>query len=277
MTTLVTGATGKTGRTVVELLVERGEAVRAASRHPVTGAAAEGVRFDWSDRATWPGALAGVDRAYLVATAPAAQVGAFVEQARAAGVERVVLLSALGVDRAPDGTPMKELERAVTGTAASWTVLRPNWFHQNFGESYLLPPVLERDELPAPTGDAAVSFIDARDIGAVAVAALLDDGHDGRGYPLTGPAALTFGEVAEAIAAVAGRPVRHVDVTPEQMHGVITGAGVPAEAASMLVGLYELIRTGMLAPVTDDVARITGRPAIPLEQYLADNAAVWAR
>ena len=71
--------------------------------------------------------------------------------------------------------------------------------------------------------------------------------------------------------------MRHVDVTPQQMHGVITSAGVPADVAEMLVGLYDLIRAGFLAEVTDAVPRVTGRPATTLQQYLQENAGTWAR
>lgn len=158
-----------------------------------------------------------------------------------------------------------------------WRILRPNWFMQNFSESFFLPPILARGELPAPTGDARVSFIDSRDIAAVAVAALTGEGHAGQGYPLTGPESLTFAEVAQILSAASGRDIRHADVAPQQMAEIITGIGIPGDYAQILLGLFEGIRAGYSAPVTDVVPTITGRPAIPLAEYAKENAQVWAQ
>ena len=165
-TVLVIGATGKTGRSVVSMLAERGETLRAVSRNP--GRASETVPtavFDWTRPQTWEAALADADRVYLVQPAGVADatgpVGSFVRQATDGGVRRIVLLSALGVDAAPDGVPLKTVERLVQDSGVEWTILRPNWFMQNFSESFFLPPILDRGELPAPTGDARVSFIDS--------------------------------------------------------------------------------------------------------------------
>ena len=143
---------------------------------------------------------------------------------------------------------------------------------QNFSESFFLPPIQARGELPAPTGDAQVSFIDAHDIAAVAVAALTNAGHAGQGYPLTGPAPLTFAEVADTLSAASGREIRHVDVTPQE----ITGIGIPEEYAQILLALFEGIRAGYNAPVTDVVPTVTGRPAISLAEYAKENAQAWA-
>ena len=147
---------------------------------------------------------------------------------------------------------------------------------QNFSESFFLPPIQARGELPAPTGDAQVSFIDAHDIAAVAVAALTNAGHAGQGYPLTGPAPLTFAEVADTLSAASGREIRHVDVTPQEMARVITGIGIPEEYAQILLALFEGIRAGYNGPVTDVVPTITGRPAISLAEYAKENAQIWA-
>lgn len=278
---LVTGGTGKTGRELVRLLAEGGVPVRAASRHPgrPAGGVAEAVEFDWARPETHAAALEGVGSLYLVPPALVAdasgQVVPFLGRAVASGVRRIVHLSAMGVDAAPEEVGLRKIELAVMGSGAGWTILRPNWFMQNFSESFFLPAILERGELLAPAGDAAVSFIDARDIAAVAAAALVEEGHDGAGYALTGGRALTFGEAAEAIGAAAGREVRHVDVAPETMRRVMFEWGMPGDYAEMMMGLFGGIRAGWSAAVDDSVGRVLGRPPISFADYARDNADAW--
>lgn len=278
---LVIGGTGKTGRELVRLLAEGGVSVRAASRHPgkPAGGAGEAVEFDWARPETHAGALEGVERIYLVPPAlvvdASGQVTPFLRGAVDGGVRRIVQLSALGVDAAPEEVGLRKIELSVMGSGAEWTILRPNWFMQNFSESFFLPPILERGELPAPVGDAAVSFIDTRDIAAVAAAALVEDGHDGEGYALTGGRALTFGEVADTIGAAAGRRVRYVDVAPEEMRRAMVEGGMPGDYAGMMMGLFEGMRAGWNAPVDDSVERVLGRQPTPFADYTRDNVDAW--
>lgn len=136
-------------------------------------------------------------------------------------------------------------------------------------------PIRSEGRIYAPTGDATVSFVDTRNIASVAVAALTGDGHAGQGYPISGPAAVSFGDVAAAVGAAAGRPVSHLDTTPEETRTALTGAGIPADYAGMLLELYGQIRAGHSAPVTDVVTRVTGRPARSLEQYVEEHAMAW--
>src|SRR5206468_5422799 len=110
--------------------------------------------------------------------------------AAATDVRRVVLLSILGVDALPDVIPMAIWERQVRESGRDWTILRPNWFMQNFG-SLFRASLRDHGSLALPAGDVAVSFVDTRDIAMVATAALTEDGHSGNVYALTGPEALT--------------------------------------------------------------------------------------
>ena len=269
---LVTGATGKVGRHVVTGLVEAGEPVRAASRHPSPPDGATATPFDWADESTWDAALDGADRLFLVAQAeglfdPTGPVLAFLDRAVAAGVGRVVLLSAMGMEHAPEAIPLRRVELAVEAADVASTVVRPNWFDQNFDTGPFVPAMAQEGRLPAPTGDATVSFVDTRDIAAVAVAALVDDGHAGQAYTLTGPEALSFGDVARVLSQVWERPLRHDDVEAPQMQSYLEGMGMPGEYAEMLTGMMTQMPSGSAAPVTDDVERVTGRPARSVEEY----------
>jgi uncharacterized protein YbjT (DUF2867 family) len=276
-TVLVTGGTGKTGRHVAALLRDRGVDVRAASRHGDRTATT--TVFDWHRAETYDPALAGVDRIYLVQPAgvPDASplVSAFLSRAADAGVRAVVLLSALGVDVAGEEVGFRRVERVVMGSGLEWTLLRPNWFMQNFSSAFWLATITRRGEIPAPTADARVSFIDARDIAAVAVAALVERGHAGAEYALTGAEAVPFSTVAQAIGDVVGSAVRHVDVTDDEMREVIGIEGLPADYVEGLLGLFGGIRAGWNAVVTDTVDTVTGRAPITVAQYVKDHADVW--
>jgi len=192
---LVLGATGKTGRRVTTRLRARGVPVRAPSR-------SSEHRFDWYDDATWAPVLSGVAAAYLVPPldpGAAGLVAGFVRMAEDREVPRIVLLSGRGV-----GSPGRvgatyagslDIERAVRASGMGWTIVRPSWFAQNFSEDFLLPQTLA-GEVRVPTGAGAEPFIDVDDVAAVVTAALLDGGHAGQVYELSGPRTLSFAQAA---------------------------------------------------------------------------------
>jgi uncharacterized protein YbjT (DUF2867 family) len=287
---LVIGATGKTGRQVTDALVARGALVRAASRKPGseagngggagTGRAADAVtpvRFDWADRTSWAPALGTAEGLYIVGPTAEPDAAVLVHEllAAAPGVRRVVLLSVIGADRLPDAVPMAAWERDVRESGRQWTILRPNWFQQNFGDGAFTTPLREQGALSLPAGDAALSFVDTRDIAEVAAIALTEDGHAGETYQLTGPQAFTYGEALAVLGAAAGRELRYTAADPEAQSERMRAAGVPERSVLWQAGLHALIRQGANAPVTDTVRRITGHEARPLAGYAAERAEAW--
>lgn len=277
MNVLVIGATGKTGRPVVEALVARGAKVTAASRNPgPAGGGIVPVRFDWADRATWEPALAGADALYLVgpftAPEPEGLVGELLAMANNA--RRVVLLSVHGADRLPSAVPMAAWEEEVRQSDKQWVVLRPNWFQQNFGTSFA---GLLRDHglLELPAGDAAPSFVDTRDVADVAAAALLADDHAGRVLDLTGPQSLTHGEALAILGAASARDMAYVPITPELFAGRLSSARVPERSIAWQLGLFQAMRDGVNNPVTDVVQQVAGHPARSLARYAAEHADAW--
>jgi uncharacterized protein YbjT (DUF2867 family) len=270
MTILVLGATGKTGRRLVAALRAAGEPVRAASR------SAE-VRFDWSDEDTWAAALDGVSALYLVAPEDPGQAGTFVEQAAAAGVRRIVALSARGLDQVPVGAfrGLVAAERAVRDSGLEWTVLRPNNFAQNFDEDIWREP-LRSGRLALPIGPVPEPFVDVRDIADVAAAALTSDGHHEQVYDLSGPRALTFAAAVETISLAAGRPIRYEEVTPAEYRAELRGAGVPDEFVTDLDVLFAALRAGHFAEPGDGVQRVLGREPVDFATYAAEAAAAGA-
>lgn len=167
------------------------------------------------------------------------------------------------------------LAQQATGRGhAEWTIPRPNWFLQNFGESFAAT-LRERGVLELPAGEAALSFADTRDIAAVAAAAFAEDGHAGRVYDVTGPQSLTYREALAIIGDVVGRALTYRPITHEQSAANLRAAGAPERSIIWQRGLYDLVQEGANAPVSDVVERVTGRPARALARYAAENVDLW--
>lgn len=276
-TTLVLGATGKSGRRLVPLLRERGHEVRSASRRP----GERRTLFDWDRLETHRPALDGVDAVYLVPpdfvedATPA--LAPFLELAKKMGVRKVVFVSSLGVEF-PNEAPSSgrhRMERAVCESGIGWTLLRPTGFDQNFSEAFHLPQIREQNRVVSATGDGRVGFVDAADIARVAERALTEATHDGATYAITGPEALTFAETAEIIGRVSGRRVTHHAISSEEFRGMLEQAGVPLEYAALLTRNQEAIRNGFGARVTDVVERVTKRAPTTFREYAEGAANAW--
>lgn len=258
-TTLVLGATGKTGRRVATGLAAAGHDVRPASRSSAT-------RFDWDDPATWAPALDGAAALYLVPPEHG-DVTPFVAGLERSAVGRVVLLSARAPGQSGDDH-LERVEAAVTGTSIPWTILRPAWFDQNFDEGFFAPEIGE-GLLRLPVGAGREPFIDAEDIAAVAVAALTEPGHEGRTYELSGPEPITFAEAVATIAAAAGRDVAFADADPEAWAAELRGHEVPEPMVSTLAHLFAAIRRGDNDHVSPGVEDALGRPPTPFATWAA--------
>ena len=274
MTVLVVGATGKTGGAVVDALVSRGVLVRAASRHPgPSRAGVEQVRMDWSDTSGWDAALRGVDGLYLVGPYAEANNAVLVRQllAAAAGVKRVVHLSIIGAELLPDAIPMAQWEHDIQRSGVEWTILRPNWFYQNFEEGFA-SGLRDQARLELPTGGAPISFVDTFDVAEVAATVLVEGGHGDRTYTLTGPEAMTCSDAVAKLAEMAGRELSFIDLEPHEFARRLIESGLPAWAVEWQSALFELIRAGGNAPVTDTVKSVTGHSPRPFAIYAERRA-----
>ena len=268
-TTLVIGASGKTGRRVADRLIAAGHRVRPASRSGET-------RFDWEEQTTWAPALSGVDAVYityypdLAFPGAADTVGSFADLAVTKGVRRLVLLSGRGEEGA------RQAELRVQDSGADWTIVRCAFFNQNFSETFL--DTIRAGTLSLPGGDTAEPFVDAEDIADVVFAALTDDRHIGHLYELTGPRLLTLDEVASELSEALGRPVHYRPVTASAYATELMGLGLPGDTASALAGLIAEVLDGRNAFVTDGVERALGRAPRDFSQYVRQTAerGAWA-
>lgn len=266
---LVLGATGKTGRRIVERLTAQGRPVRHGSRQA-------NPPFDWENRDAWEAALSGVSAVYisyypdLAAPGAPAAIEELTVRAAKAGVERLVLLSGRGEEAA------QQCERIVRGSGIPSTLIRASWFAQNFSESFLLDAV-QSGTVALPASDVGEPFVDADDIADVAVAALAEQGREGRLYEVTGPRLLTLREAVATIAEATGRALRYVQVTPAQYEEGMAEAGVPRDYASLVMDLFTTVLDGRNASLADGVQQALGRPPRDFRDYAKQTAAtgVW--
>ncbi|MGI5282742.1 NmrA family transcriptional regulator [Nonomuraea polychroma] len=266
-TTLVIGGTGKTGSRVLSKLQALGVPVRNGSR-------SASPAFDWSEPATWGPALDGVQSAYiafypdLAFPWAAESIGGLTAIAAEKGVRRLVLLSGRGEDEA------RVSEDIVKNSGLEWTILRADWFFQNFSEGMLLEPVLG-GTIAFVGGDVAEPFVDAGDVAECAVAALTQDAHVGQVYELSGPRLMTFGEVAAEISKAAGREVSYAPVTPTQYAELLIEHGEPEDVANLLAAIFAQLLDGRNATLTDGVQRALGREPRDFADFAKEAAPAW--
>ncbi|MBW3534890.1 MAG: SDR family oxidoreductase [Gemmatimonadetes bacterium] len=281
---LVTGATGKVGGALVRLLADAGRDVKAATRRPWAARerlgelADEVVELDYGRAETYDAAVEWADRLFVVAPPfhPRASdhMSSFVDWAVQAGVEHVVLLTAMGIETRDD-LALRRLERLVEETGVAWTFLRPNIYMQNFQRGFLRREIQGEGTFHLPAGDARISLVDARDVAEVAARTLSGDRHVGRAYTLTGPEAVDHHRVAAILGQAAGRDIRYVPTEDDAMCQRLLDLGWPAGHADVVVEFFHSIRGDERARVTGDVEEVLEHQPRGLEAFAREYAETW--
>ena len=277
---LVTGATGQIGREVVAQLRDTGVAIRVLTRNPRSAnlpADVDIVGGDLSAPDSLDACLNGVDSVFLVWMAPLASAAPAIERT-AAHATQVVLLTS------PHRTPhpffqqpngMRAIhagvEQLIEASGLRWTFLRPGPFAINC-RNWWGPQLRNGDVVRWCYADAATAPVHERDIAAVAVRALCDEGHDGREHLLTGPASLTQREQVQIIGDAIGRPFRFEELSRESAREQMLAMRFPPPIADMLLDAYSAA-VGLPALVTSTVFDVTGTPARSFRDWALDHAA----
>jgi uncharacterized protein YbjT (DUF2867 family) len=279
-TVLVTGATGNVGTSVIRELQGGGASVRAFVRDPARGAQklGDGVALsvgDFADASSIRRALEDVDLVLLASGDGPHKVEhevAVIDAAAAAGVKRIVKASTVG---AQAGSPLPpfdwngRIEEHLRGSGVGSVILQSNFYMTNLFAS---AEQVRQGMMFAPAGKGKIAMIDPGDVGAVAAVVLTSDDHDGQTYELTGPDAITYAQVAEALSAATGRPVEFVDVPDEAARQGLVAAGMPDWLVDHLIELFGLIRQGLLGNTTDTVRSLTGRDPRGFGEFARDHA-----
>jgi uncharacterized protein YbjT (DUF2867 family) len=275
--TLVIGASGTVGRQVIAELVASDVPVRALSRKPGQGfpPSVEVASGDLTRPDTLEPALKGVERVFLVWTAPASAVAAAIARV-ARHARRLVFLSSPHQTPHPffqQPNPMRDLHRniehAIEASGLEWTYLRPGMFATN-AVGFWAPQIRAGDIVRWPYADARTAPVDIRDIAAVAARVLLDDSHHGRDHVLTGPHSLSQAEQVAIIGEAIGRRLRFEELTPEDARRELS-ATMPAAVVEMLMNAWAAA-VDRPAWVTHAVTELTGRPARAFADWARDHA-----
>jgi uncharacterized protein YbjT (DUF2867 family) len=249
---LVTGASGTVGKAVLEAVTQSGEKHRAMYRSKddavMASSGMETVIADFSDTSSLVRALRGVETVYLVCSPIPTLVeleGNVIEASQACGVRRIVLNSALGAEDYPKSFPRwhRKVEEKLRATKLSYCIVRPNGFMQNV-LNYYAPSVRAQGAFYGSMGNARTSYVDVRDIAAVAAQALLNSHHDGKTYELNGPEALTCTEIAEKISGHARIEAKYVDIPAEAQRKAMMDQGMPEWQVTALLQLQEYYTAG---------------------------------
>jgi uncharacterized protein YbjT (DUF2867 family) len=273
---LVVGASGTVGSELSKLLKARGHTVtRASSKKNLL---ADQVHLNLATREGLAQAFEGVEKAFLLSppgfTNQDELLSPVIDHAKARGLKKVVLMSAMGAN-ASDELPMRKAELHLEKAGLTYNIIRPNWFMQNFN-TFWIQGILAQGKIFLPTGKAKGSFIDARDIAAVAASLLHDDRFNNQAFDLTGAEALDHDQVARILSETTGKQIGYQEIPSEAMLQGLLQAGLPKNYAEFLIVILGYFKAGYSERTTDAVQKITGKDPIRFKQYAADYKAAWA-
>lgn len=280
---LVTGATGNVGSFVVRLLHTQGHQLRAAVRNRSEAnknlpSGVESIEFDFGQPETFKPALEGINKLFLVRPPAISQVKKYIypviKAAGAAGVKHIVFLSVLGAEHNLL-VPHAQIEAQIKSFGLPYTFLRASFFMQNLSTIHC-QDIRDNDEIFVPAGKGKTSFIDVRDIAAVAVKVMTEPGHENRAYALTGDKSLDYYEVAEIFTYVLGRRIVYSNPSILKFAIKMYSRSLEAKFVAVMIGIYTTVRFGLGAGVTQDLEHILHRAPISMEKFVRDYQKFWA-
>ncbi len=290
-TILITGATGTVGSEVVkQLLSAKGErknikvAARSSNDSTFRNLGVQGLELDYNKPDTLSAALSGVDKLFLLTPFQSNMVDLtsnLVNEAKRAGVKYIVKQSVLGADDSEQAiTPSRlhrQAEKVIEESGIPFTFLRPNFFMQNFVTFYS-NFIKTQGAFYVPAGDAKASFVDVRDIAAVAVQALGKNGeskHVGKAYDITGAEALSYGEAAEILSKELAKKVNYVNISDEDTRKGMKDMGADEWTINSMIELFGIARAGYLSEISTAVEQVTGNKPTTFSQFARNYASAF--
>ena len=279
---LVIGALGNVGTEVVKCLQAEGRKVRAADIDVEKlkqrfDDSAEAVHFDFARPETYEATFQGVEKMFLMRPPQLTDVKRYmfpaIDVAKRAGVKHVVFLSLIGIEKATF-VPHYKVEQYLKQAGLQTTFLRCSFFMQNLNTTHH-QEIKQRNEIFVPVGKAKTSFIDVRDIGAAAAVTLIEEGHAGKNYDLTGSEGLNYWKAAAIMSEVLGRDITYRNPNPFSFLVETVRRGIPFRYAIVMLGLYTSTRFGIAEPITNEVERLTGKKPTTFRQYVLDYRESW--
>lgn len=268
MTILVTGATGTIGRHIINSLLATGQQVRALTRDPDAATLPGGVEVvtgDLTRPETLHTVFDGVRAAHLISASgddhtPLSTGAEIAALATRAGVQRATVISP-----GPEGS----IEQALAASPLEWTLLWPiDYMANTMGWSQAI-----RDDgvVREPYGSRKTASVDESDIGAVAAHILVNGGHNGQAYKLTGPQALTPADKVNALATATGRPLNFAELTDDQARDLWRSQGWSEEGIEFMLTMWATVPDSV-GHVNSSVETILGRAPRSFAQWATEHA-----
>jgi len=279
---LVIGANGNVGGRVVEQLVERGVELKAGMRNidksKFSSSLVEVIEFDYERTETFADAIEGVKSVFML-SAPldadaAVKIKPFIDYLNHSGVKRVVFLSSQGADK-NDQMPLRQIELHLINQKMDYTLVRPNFFMENFSQGFILPMMQQTGGIFLPAEEGKSAFIASDDIARVIVESLLNENHIGKKYNLTGGESLSHSEVVKIISEKTGKKYIYQSIKEEEMVKTSLEQGMPQSVVDYMAALYQAVRNGYTDNVTDDYERIFSNKPIGFKEFVDKNINVW--
>lgn len=236
------------------------------------------VDFNYEKPDTFQNALKGVDILFLEDPLSRMDADKFVipviDAAQKAKVKYIVNLGAMGIDKSDNA--MRRIEQYIEKSDIPHTFLRPNWYMQNFS-TFLSDSIVNQNAISLPAANAKTSFIDIRDVAAVAAKAAIENGHQNRVLTPTGLESLDHHQVAEQLSKVSGRPIRYAAISEDDARKYMMQMGGDEANVNFMLALYAEVRSGIFAPVTQDFKTFMGHDPLTFERFARDHAKVWQK
>ncbi len=275
---LVTGATGNVASLLIPALRKAGEQVRAlvhdaSKAQPLRDLGVEIIVGDMDRPETLESAVAGADKVYLITSngpTGAQQARNVIEAAKRAGRPHIVRQTGYGPSESRIIQQLEEAERAMEESGLSYTMVKPTFFMQN--TMMAAQTVASDGVVYMPFKEGRLGMIDVRDVADVALKVLTSEGHEGKTYVLTGPASISFHDVADGLSKATGKEVSYVDVPLDAARQAMVGMGMPEWIAEGHVELMEGFSEGYADLTTPHVQQLTGSPARSFETFARDFA-----
>jgi uncharacterized protein YbjT (DUF2867 family) len=275
---LITGATGHVGSKVFNILEDESVDVRGAVRNFDKAKDLELniddlTYFDYTKPETFEETFEDIEKVLFIA--PPLDPKAFellkpaIDYAIEKEVKHIVVLSAYGVEQS-DEIPLRKVELHVKNSGIPYTIIRPNFFMENFTTGFLSESIKNDGEIIIPAGDGQTSFIDTRDIAAVIAEILINKIYINQVYILTGPEALDHHEIASIMSEIWEKEITYKPISEEDMRDSLKSGGIPEEVINMTLGLYYPVRKGLNAKITDDVRKVLGRDPVTFKKFLIE-------
>ncbi|AOK30001.1 hypothetical protein AQ611_11775 [Burkholderia singularis] len=292
MTILITGATGRTASHLTKRLLESGARVRALVRNPAKAKVVfadvppdaadrlEIVDGDFGDVQLLQRAFDGVGSVFLALGTSTQQIAfekALIDAAAHARVGQVVRLSVLGASQQGGYEVARrhgELDDYLAASGVAHTLLRPAYFMSNL--LFAAASIASAGRWYGLVPSARIAMIDTRDVADAAHAVLGDPARQNVSYDLTGPASLTFAEVAGRFTALLGRPIQYVPIDEATMRQGYAKRGVPDWLADIALGIEHAMQAGRHAALTPALERLIGRPARSIDDFIRDHQSAFS-